>query len=210
MKVTTSERNPRKMSSLKVQLTGFRALAHSSKHLYQPFKRHAHLYEDGGYSEKDAVALPEFRDFSTELQAVTHALFEETPLYGYIDESRHIYDSKMPHFSYQVDRLLDQGCHKRMLVMVRDVETKRSSSSPVISLTLLNSRLQGSKQINLALEESEFALLGPINGGNTPLRPLNTLQNRLAQLGISPYATTVATEGVESESKFDFMKLREI
>ena len=80
----------------------------------------------------------------------------------------------MPHFSYQVDRLLDQGSHKRLLVMVRDVEIRKSSSA-TISLTLLNSRLQGSKQINLSLEEAEFALLGPINGGNAPLPPLNTL-----------------------------------
>jgi len=57
--------------------------------------------------------------------------------------------------------------------MVRDVETThskgKSGSLPEISLTLLNSRLTGSKQINLALSEEEFALLGPLNAGNKPL-----------------------------------------
>ena len=65
--VRTSERNPNKMSSIKVRITGFRALAHSSKHLYQPYKRHAYLYENGGYSEKDPVDFDAFRRFSNEL-----------------------------------------------------------------------------------------------------------------------------------------------
>ena len=76
----------------------------------------------------------------------------------------------MPHFSYQVDRLLGQdGAAKRVLVMVRDVDSGRSRALPQISLTLLNSRLQGSKQINLNLEETSFALLGPLNSGNDPI-----------------------------------------
>ena len=74
--------------------------------------------------------------------------------------------------------------------MVRDVEIPNSSSKPpIVSLTLLNSRLQGCKQINFSLEEADFALLGPLNGGNTPMTPLHTLSNRLTQLGISPYAS---------------------
>lgn len=64
LSVKVSERDPRKMNSLKVKITGVRALAHSSKHLYQPFKRHSHLYEDGGYSERDAVKISSFREFS--------------------------------------------------------------------------------------------------------------------------------------------------
>ena len=65
--VRTSDRNPGKMQSLKVKLTGFRALAHSSKHLYQPFKRHSYLYEKGGYSERDPVDISSFREFSQDL-----------------------------------------------------------------------------------------------------------------------------------------------
>ena len=84
---------------------------------------------------------------------MSSTLFDDSaPLVGYIDESRHIYDVKMPHFSYQVDRLLDDGVGpagstkpKHLLAMVRDVETGRGSSLPVITLTLLNSRLTGSK-----------------------------------------------------------------
>lgn len=117
----------------------------------------------------------------------------DAPLIGIIDESRHIYDTKMPHFSYQVDKLMASAASsattnsagkvsKRVLVMVRDVESSRSSSRsalPTISLTLLNSRLQGSKQISLSLEETEFSLLGPLNSGNTPIQPLNMIQNEL-------------------------------
>ena len=145
--VKTSERNPRKMHSLKVRLTGFRALAHSGKQLYQPYKRHSYLYDNGGFRGKDPVSISEFREFSKELQAASKALFEGSlPLIGYIDESRHIYDAGMPHFSCQVDRLLDPGSNKRLLVLVRDVDIPNSSSKPpLISLTLLNSRLQGSK-----------------------------------------------------------------
>lgn len=102
--------------------------------------------------------------------------------------------------------------------MVRDVELKHSRESgpsATISLTLLNSRLQGSKQINLSLQEMDFALLGPLNQGNTSVTPLNTLQNRLGQLGISPYSSSVLTASQSSvdpssNQTFDYMKLREI
>lgn len=169
------------MQSLKVQITGLRALAHSGKQLYQPFKRHAYLYEEGGYSERDPVRISAFREFSQELQRkeINETLFGKgangSPLVGYIDESRHIYDVKMPHFSYQVDRLLEPSSNtKRLLAMVRDVSTDKNNQ-PYISLTLLNSRLQGSKQIDLSLEESEFSLLGPLNGGNNQIAPFNTV-----------------------------------
>ena len=103
--VKTSDRNPSKMQSLKVQITGLRALAHSGKKLYQPYKNHAHLYEEGGYSERDPVRISAFREFSEEIQRhnVNETLFGSNdsqlgvgqsaqPLIGYIDESRHIYD----------------------------------------------------------------------------------------------------------------------
>ena len=116
----------------------------------------------------------------------------------------------MPHFSYQVDRLLDQGSStKHLIVMVRDVELRGSSQLPIISMTLLNSRLQGSKQIDLSLSEADFTLLGPINSGNKPIAPLSTLQNQFSQLGLSPYASTLPVSA-PLEQKFDFMKLREI
>lgn len=84
---------------------------------------------------------------------MSSTLFDDAaPLIGYIDESRHIYDVKMPHFSYQVDRLLDDGVGpagstmpKYLLAMVRDVDTSHGNSLPSVSLTLLNSRLTGSK-----------------------------------------------------------------
>ena len=66
-KMRLSERNPRKMQSLKLNIVAVRALAHSGKHLYQPFKHHAYLYEDGGYSEREAVKISAFREFSEEL-----------------------------------------------------------------------------------------------------------------------------------------------
>ena len=58
LSIRTSERSSsNKMSSIKVRLTKFIALAHSGKHLYQPLKAHGHLYEKGGYSEREAADI---------------------------------------------------------------------------------------------------------------------------------------------------------
>ncbi len=95
-----------KMRSIKVKLQKFKCLAHSGKNLYQPYERHGYLYEDGGYSEREAIEHKEFNRFADKVRANHDALFNgEVELIGEIEESRHIYDTKMPHFAYEVDRL---------------------------------------------------------------------------------------------------------
>ena len=42
------------------------------------------------------------------------------------------------------------------------------------------------------------------------MEPLNTLQNKLAQLGLSPYASTMPLGQKSDIQKFDYLKLREI
>ena len=94
------------MKSIKVRLLNFKALAHSGRQLYQPYARHGYLYEDGGYSERESIVPREFNRFADGLRANHDALFNgETELIGMIDESRHIYDTKMPHFAHEIDRL---------------------------------------------------------------------------------------------------------
>ena len=47
-KVHYSEGSNNKITTIETKLTNYKAMAHSGKHLYQPYKRHASLYEDGG------------------------------------------------------------------------------------------------------------------------------------------------------------------
>ena len=95
-----------KMQSIRVKLQKFKALAHSGKHLYQPYSRHGYLYEDGGYSQRESIEPDEFDHFADRIRANHDLLFNnEIQLEGSIEESRHIYDTKMPHFAYEIDKL---------------------------------------------------------------------------------------------------------
>ena len=91
---------------------------------------------------------------------------------GVIEESRHIYDTKMPHFAYEIDRLQQGDKDTLMNIMVRDVDFRKEDGSPIISCTLLNSRLQGCKQTG-ATNEQEFFLLGALD--TKPTKPLGNV-----------------------------------
>ena len=106
------------------------------------------------------------------MRANNAALFNgEFDLFGTIEESRHIYDTKMPHFAYEVDRLQQGNQETLMNVMVRDVDFTKDGK-PIISCTLLNSRLQGSKQTG-PTNQSEFFLLGALD--TKPVKPLGSV-----------------------------------
>lgn len=93
-------------------------------------------------------------------------------------------------------------------MLVRDVGFDKKDGTPLVSLTLLNSRLQSSKQTGLT-NELEFHLLGGID--TKPTKPLGSIENRLATLGVCPYANTLPSSigQPNPEAKFNFAKLRD-
>lgn len=72
---------------------------------------------------------------------------EGPKLAGVIEEARHIYDDKMPPNAslYQIDQAV---IGSKVTCLVRDVDEHKKHRTEV-SLTLLNSRLAGSKQVSL-------------------------------------------------------------
>ena len=94
----------------------------------------------------------------------------------------------MPHFAYEIDSLQQGNGQKLVNVMVRDVRFDKITGKPYISLSLLNSKLQGSRQTGMT-NEQEFHLLGETE--QKPIKPLGTIENRLFALGVSPYANTL-------------------
>ena len=160
------------MQRIEIKLLKFKALAHSGKQLYQPYARHSHLYEDGGYSQRECIRDREFDNWLDKMRANSSALFNgEYDLFGTIEESRHIYDTKMPHFAYEVDRLQQGNQETLVNIMVRDVDFEKDGT-PIVSCTLLNSRLQGSKQTG-PTHQSEFFLLGALD--TKPVKPLGNV-----------------------------------
>ena len=115
----------------------------------------------------------------------------------------------MPHFAYEIDSLQQGNGQKLVNVMVRDVRFDKITGKPYISLSLLNSKLQGSRQKGMT-NEQEFHLLGETE--QKPIKPLGAIENRLFSLGVSPYANTLPM-GLDQPNpliKFNFGKLREI
>lgn len=67
-KVTKLEYSGNKLTHIETKLTKYKAMSHSGKHLYAPYKRHAHLYEDGGKSQKSALCFNAFRNQAESLE----------------------------------------------------------------------------------------------------------------------------------------------
>ena len=93
----------RKMKRIRVKLEKFKSLAHSSKNLYKPYPRHGYIYDDGGFSSREGLDRRGFQRLVSGLVEFSDQLFRD--LFGTIEESRHIYDTKMPHFAHEVDSL---------------------------------------------------------------------------------------------------------
>ena len=65
-----------KITKIETKLTNYKAMAHSGKYLYQPYKRHASLYEDGGKNQKCALLFGAFRNQATNLDKNRSIIFQ--------------------------------------------------------------------------------------------------------------------------------------